>query len=944
MALFKKKFTLSTKTQLKNSHKRKLLKKLKEIYPSFPEEAWEALFPHKCNVFSKKLNTKVMLYCVKEKDCENEGTPIFFSPTSKSNEKIFPTLETLWKYPDMCTTYYVDTHICKFIFRGADLMLAGMDHSLSEWENVTIGEPICVKVVGNPFPIGIGYCMKGTAEIKTTGFRDRGVGVYHYYTDKLWEESGSLTPHESFEASQVVPISATKVSAKKEKTKEECLWPSLVNVKAKGPNSSKITGVYKRRAKARMAKRPVFAHDNNKDAVIWYNEELASWFISDNDCFGTDECWAKCESGVDNPIDIKGTWYMWDDEDDDYCVGGLRVRKEVVDNWEDEIESSDEEPEPEPEPVVEATEDGEEVKPAAVEVVEEVVEEEEEEEEVFVAAALDLALDESMEGQLERAFVEVLNGISDEDLPIQQSDIYQGMKDVNEDLDVKQSSFKKLGKFLEKQRSLGRVDLKKKKGKVNVISIDRDEDIFQATIRMKRAHERLGVSKISQRHFDRMFYILRNLEDKTEEAKPVAVVKEEGEKPEEEEEESEEDSEEEKDPFVVKLIANLRVMFPEGKTIGSFEEPVDILSYFFNDLSLLKHSDPMEVFMKNDTEVDLSFHEKRQTKLQRDEETMNCFLTALKVFIKDSDLPIPDSNVLDKMKKVGDINMKSTSWKKLSTFLKKMTEMNFIETKEIDGASISITKITKDHPDLVSHAVDEKILKQIKRANIFDDPKFARSKKTEGAVTIIVMYKPSGRLEPIFGKTFNPKALFTKDECHDTLWKWCENQQIFTGDRKHIWPNDNLWKYVLRNKKDKAKTVPEEFANRKMSKKEISANFERWLQRQVAIVAHGMKPKFRTGDLKKISVYVEKRQGGKKHTTFVWLLEMYGIDLKHFADVARKKFAASTSVQDLPGRTRNGQFVKIQGDVSEEVIGLLENPDTFNIPEKFVEITNKRPL
>jgi hypothetical protein len=35
-----------------------------------------------------------------------------------------------------------------------------------------------------------------------------------------------------------------------------------------------------------------------------------------------------------------------------------------------EIESSDEEPEPEPEPVVEATEDGEEVKPAAVEVVE----------------------------------------------------------------------------------------------------------------------------------------------------------------------------------------------------------------------------------------------------------------------------------------------------------------------------------------------------------------------------------------------------------------------------------------------------------------------------------------------------------------------------------------------------------------------------------------------
>ena len=71
-------------------------------------------------------------------------------------------------------------------------------------------------------------------------------------------------------SSQVFPISAVKASPKKEKTKAELLWPSLVNVKAKGPNSSKILGVYKRRAKARMAKRPVFAHEK-KDAVMWYD-------------------------------------------------------------------------------------------------------------------------------------------------------------------------------------------------------------------------------------------------------------------------------------------------------------------------------------------------------------------------------------------------------------------------------------------------------------------------------------------------------------------------------------------------------------------------------------------------------------------------------------------------------------------------------------------------
>merc|ERR1711879_711148 len=221
---------------------------------------------------------------------------------------------------------------------------------------------------------------------------------------------------------------------------------------------------------------------------------------------------------------------------------------------------------------------------------------------------------------------------------------------------------------------------------------------------------------------------------------------------------------------------------------------------------------------------------------------MNSFLTALKVYVKDTELPIPDSNVLDKMKQVGDIDLKATSWKKFSTFLKKMVQMNFIETKQITGGSFSIISIRRDHPDLRDHVVDERVLKQIKAANMFDDPKFAKSKKTQGAVTIVVMYKPSGRLETIFGKDFNPKALFTKGECHEHLWKWCENQQVFTADKKYIYPNDNLWTYVLRDKKVKTKVCPAKFANRKMSRKEIAANFERWLQRQVAIVVPGMKP------------------------------------------------------------------------------------------------------
>ena len=41
---------------------------------------------------------------------------------------------------------------------------------------------------------------------------------------------------------------------------------------------------------------------------------------------------------------------------------------------------------------------------------------------------------------------------------------------------------------------------------------------------------------------------------------------------------------------------------------------------------------------------------------------------------------------------------------------------------------------------------------------------------------------------------------------------------------------------------------------------------------------------------------------------------------------------------------RKGLVVKIAGNVSHEVVPLLGDPNGFHIPERFVEITNKRPF
>eukprot|EP00494_Astrolonche_serrata_P033414 UN33683 len=128
------------------------------------------MFPSKCRIIQKKTGGKQLLYSIVLKGETNEGEALFFSPTPKHGEKIFPTLSILWQYPDFCTTYYIDSHICRFIFRGASLFLAGIDQALSEWENVDIGQPACIKVVGNQYPIAIGSILKSTAEIRKQVF------------------------------------------------------------------------------------------------------------------------------------------------------------------------------------------------------------------------------------------------------------------------------------------------------------------------------------------------------------------------------------------------------------------------------------------------------------------------------------------------------------------------------------------------------------------------------------------------------------------------------------------------------------------------------------------------------------------------------------------------------------------------------------------------------
>lgn len=941
-SLYKKKINLSTKTQLKQSVVRKLLKQLRELYPTVTEEQWGELFPSKCNVFQKKLTNKSLLYCIKEKDSEEEGPDLFLSPTSKQGEAVFPTLTVLWKYPDFAPAYYIDTHICKFVFRGADLFLAGIDQSLSEWENVEVGTPRALKVVDNPYPIGVGYCMRSSEEIRKFGFREKGMKILHFYTDQLWELNGAKRPDETFDEKEkmVHPLGYVPpgMQPAKDSKKKMVLWPSLVKMRAKGPNCSKIKGVYRRRAKARSADRPVYDNvEDGLDAVLWHHGDEKQWMVTEKKDFGTDDCWAKCASDAADPTKIEGTWYLWSTTDNEHIVGGVRCREEVVDDWEDEVASSDEE-------VEEVVEDAGE---------EEIVITFEEEEEEFVAAKFTPSdtSEPSMEDQIVTAFTKACFKVDDFALPMQSSDFYQQMKDLDDNIDVKQSKFKKLGKFLDFMKNEKRIKTKKKKGKIVVEFINREHSDYKEVFGKGRAQERLDASGLSQKQFDLLLDIVAN-PDKF----PVK------EKKKEENKDDKEEEEEPTSPEEQRLIDQInQYLYGEKSYCGKFIYTEDVIQVLFGGFEALQkcEMDGRKALLSNEEKLDTSFVETFKNMVSEDDVVMEAFLTVLKTGLEDSELPLPDVNLLDLLRNVNDVDFPGTSWGSLSKFLARMEKKHFFKRGRTPEQAIAnpdiyyITSVRRDHPKIEEFEVQEAKEQTGATDDPFSDPKFDKAKVVLGGVTVVQMWKPSGRLNPIF-ELNNPghshNVLYTVGEVRRKLWDWCRSHDMLLDGRENECKATNqLWRYILKPKKDKQKTLPQN-APAFYPRKTVLDAFMHWCTKHCAIKTKGIrKPRFVSGDLTKILVYVEKRQGGhrQKHVTFVWNLESYGVDLDEFRKAARRKFAASSTITDLPGKGRKGSMlVKIQGDRAEsmEIHDLLVDEETFNIPNKFVEITNKRPM
>ena len=125
--MFIEAFRIKSSSQMKNSDKKKFKAEIRKKFsylsdPSVDEDALNDLLPNKGEIIVTKIETfdgdSVLLY---QKD---KNLTLFFELIK--DKIIFPSLWTLWQYPQMLPTLTTSSVVLSRLANGADLMLPGV--------------------------------------------------------------------------------------------------------------------------------------------------------------------------------------------------------------------------------------------------------------------------------------------------------------------------------------------------------------------------------------------------------------------------------------------------------------------------------------------------------------------------------------------------------------------------------------------------------------------------------------------------------------------------------------------------------------------------------------------------------------------------------------------------------------------------------------------------
>ncbi|XP_074178500.1 eukaryotic translation initiation factor 2D isoform X2 [Rhinolophus sinicus] len=185
--MFAKAFRVKSNTAIKGSDRRKLRADVTAAFPTLGTAQVTELVPGKEELNVVKLYTHrgeaVTVYV-------SGGNPVLF----ELEKNLYPTVYTLWSYPDLLPTFTTWPLVLEKLVGGADLMLPGLVVPPAGLPQVQKGDLCAIALVGNRAPVAVGVAAVSTSEMLTSGLKGRGFSVLHTYQDHLWQSGDKSSP------------------------------------------------------------------------------------------------------------------------------------------------------------------------------------------------------------------------------------------------------------------------------------------------------------------------------------------------------------------------------------------------------------------------------------------------------------------------------------------------------------------------------------------------------------------------------------------------------------------------------------------------------------------------------------------------------------------------------------------------------------------------------
>ncbi|KAG3120469.1 hypothetical protein PI124_g6961 [Phytophthora idaei] len=328
------------------------------------------------------------------------------------------------------------------------------------------------------------------------------------------------------------------------------------------------------------------------------------------------------------------------------------------------------------------------------------------------------------------------------------------------------------------------------------------------------------------------------------------------------------------------------------------------------------------------------------TKQQMDSCYVAALLQALRTGkIREKELPILASSfhaqVLLPCRRAGvSLNIKHSSFKKLSVFLKAMAAHGLLAVADNDGVQL-ITNIARRHPDVLLHEpyqTDEDAQQEEQAA----------ANKTAGLPAFVPgQYAPE--VEVCMGLSPALKTLLSSilpgssagqplqkywspAEIHDLATQYVESQGLVdAGNKKFVRLNGPLTD-ALYGKKEPAGGYPERLTRPEILNLLLSKCTR--YNRLKLFPTHAAK--FHGGNLKPITIHVEKLKRRSNTTvTYIAFYQQFGIDGAAFAKEAQKKWGCSAAVLASEDKSK-GEEIQIHGHMANEVLEYLASKYLIN--------------